>query len=187
MHTTKRVDDEELRTLDAIKTAETELRLKVDRRLTQELNYIVRNKARLKEEGRIGFEIKEKRLVHPTLRSIEEFLNTSLESKLRVEGKFEVEKIPDQRKMLVKGKLSYRWDNNYRWRGGRKKLLAGYGSIEDYQFKKLADRGEARPYKMYSEWQYYLTDRLSLIKDEVDSLRIWAWREYCSFEHVGWA
>ena len=172
-----------MRTLKSVKAAETELRLKVNRRLVTKLSYILRNQHQIKRDERIKFRIRARDLVRPYNKSIEEFINASKDSRLKVEGKFELNKIPNRKKLKLKGELCYNWENDYRWRVGKRKLLPGYGFIEDYQFKKLANQ-QARTYKMYAQWSYYLSTKLSLLHSEVDTLRTWCWREFCSFEHV---
>jgi hypoxanthine phosphoribosyltransferase len=123
-------------------------------------------------------------LINPVGRTMEGLINSSKKSILKAETNFVLEKVPNKRKLKLKVQLSYRWENNYRWIAGRKKRLPSYGSIDDYLFKKLADEKVARPYKMYSEWDYYLTDSISLLKTGVDSLRDWPWDDFCMFENV---
>jgi hypothetical protein len=184
MYTTKKVHDKKLRALDMIKTAEVELKLKMDRDLIWKLNDILYCTNKFKPYQEITFNLKKSRLVNPIGRTLEGLLNSSKKSILKAEANFVLEKVLNRKKLRLKGQLSYRWENNYRWIAGRNKHLPGYGKIDDYLFKKLADKKFARPYKMYSEWDYYLTDKISLLKDEVDSLRDWLWDDFCMFEHV---
>ncbi|MFW6030010.1 MAG: hypothetical protein ACOCRO_07115, partial [Halanaerobiales bacterium] len=184
MYNQKKVNDKKLRVLDAVKTAEIELKLEINRNLIWELNDILYSTQRFKPYEEVTFGFKESRLVDPIVRTIEEFINTSKKSILKAEANFVLEKVPNRKKLKLKGKLSYRWENNYRWLVGRKKLLPGYGYIDDYLFKKLAAEKVAKPYKMYSEWDYYLTDSISLLKDEVDSLRDWLWDDFAMFEMI---
>jgi hypothetical protein len=184
LYTTKQVHDKKLRALDMIKTAEVELKLKMDRDLIFKLNDILYYTNKFKPYQEITFDFKRSRLVSPTGRTLDGLINSSKKSILKAEANFVLEKVLNRKKLKLKGQLSYRWENNYRWIAGRNKHLPGYGKIGDYLFKKLADKKVARPYKMYSEWDYYLTDNISLLKDGVDSLRDWLWDDFCMFEHV---
>ena len=184
MYTQKRVDDEKLRTLDAVKTAEAELQLEINRQLIWDLNRILSATHRFRPYERKNFSFRKKRLVHPVSRTIEEFINPSTKSILRVKADFELKKILNRRRLSLHGKLTYSWENDYRWRVGRKKLLAGYGFIDDYLFKRLADKREARPYRMYSDWNYYLEDEISLLKKRVDSLRTWLWSDFSIYTYI---
>ncbi|MGM0502338.1 MAG: hypothetical protein ACQERJ_07380 [Bacillota bacterium] len=178
----KKVKPEKLRTLECVKEAEVELRLKIERKLVSKLNRIIDSPYGFKPGEIIRFKLRESRLIHP-IRKMEDFFNPSQESRLRAEAEFELRKVVNRRKLDLKGKLTYSWENEYRWRVGRKKLVPGYGFIDDYLFKKLAADRTARPYKMYADWNYYLEDSISLIAEEVDCLKYWHWTDmsFCTY------
>ncbi|MBM7558142.1 LysM peptidoglycan-binding domain-containing protein [Halanaerobacter jeridensis] len=179
MYNQKRVDDKKLRILDAVKTAEVELKLKIDKNLVWEINRRVFSNPDFEPGQRIKFDLKESILVNPYNGTIEEFLNPSKQSRLTVEADFELKKVLNRDKLDLRGKMIYTWKNNYRWLAGRKKLVSSYGYIDDYLFKKLADKRVAKTYKLYSNWDYYLEDSISLNSLGIDYSKHWYWKGFC--------
>ncbi|MBM7557483.1 hypothetical protein [Halanaerobacter jeridensis] len=178
MYNQKRVDAKKLRGLDAVKTAEVELKLKIDKNLVWEINRRVFSKPNFKPGERLTFDLKESMLVNPYNSTIEEFLNPSKQSRLTVEASFVLEKMVDRDKLKLRGKMNYSWRNNYRWLAGRKKRIGDYGYIDDYLLKKLADEKVAKSYKVYSNWNYYLEDSISLLTSGVDYSKHWYWKDF---------